>query len=59
MALRMLKNESIHLLGSDCHNLTTRQQNLGAAMEKIEKKLGPDGLSIPRAFGQKILSCCK
>lgn len=59
MALRLLKNETVHLLGSDCHNLTTRQQNLGAAAEVIEKKLGQDGLSVIESFGQKILSYCK
>lgn len=40
MALRMLKKNQIHLLGSDCHNLSSRAPNLGAALELIEKRLG-------------------
>ena len=40
MALRMLKKEQIHLLGSDCHNLTSRSPNLMEAVALIEKRLG-------------------
>ena len=40
MALDMLKKDRIHLVGSDCHNLTTRHPNLAAAADKIEEKLG-------------------
>jgi protein-tyrosine phosphatase len=42
MALRLLHEDKIHLLGSDCHNLASRAPNLGAALTKIEKKLGKD-----------------
>lgn len=44
MALRMLKNGMIHLLGSDCHNLHDRSPNLGRALEQIQKRLGSDAL---------------
>ena len=40
MALRMLKQGNIHLLGSDCHNLKDRNPNLGEAVELIRQKLG-------------------
>ena len=40
MAFRLLKQNSIHLLGSDCHNLHSRQPNLRAALERIERRLG-------------------
>jgi len=40
MAMRMLKADQIQLLGSDCHNLTSRKPNLGPAMERIRQKLG-------------------
>lgn len=40
MALRMLRRDQIHLLGSDCHNLRTRRPNLAAAAERITKALG-------------------
>lgn len=42
MALRMLQENKIHLLGSDCHNLTSRKPNLGQAIGLIEKRLGTD-----------------
>lgn len=40
MAFRMLKQNSIHLLGSDCHNLDSRKPNLRAALELIERRMG-------------------
>ena len=39
-ALRMLRKGEIHMLGSDCHNKTTRPPRLGEAAEVIEKSLG-------------------
>lgn len=44
MALRMLKRGQIHLLGSDCHNLTSRRPNLQAATDIISQRLGADAL---------------
>ena len=44
MALRMLKKGMIHLLGSDCHNLTDRSPNLGAALELIQQRVDPSSL---------------
>lgn len=40
MAMRMLKGDSIHFLGTDCHNLTSRKPNMDLALQKIQKKLG-------------------
>lgn len=37
-AVRWLKNGTVQLLGSDCHNLTTRPPNLGQALAYLEKK---------------------
>ena len=45
MAMRMLKADQIHLLGSDCHNLTVRKPNLEAAAEQIREKLGREALA--------------
>ena len=42
MALRMLKEDRIQLLGSDCHDLSSRSPNLGDAVKYIEDKLGKD-----------------
>lgn len=40
MAMKMLREGQIHVLGSDCHNMTTRKPNLGDALKCIEKRLG-------------------
>jgi protein-tyrosine phosphatase len=39
-AMKMVKENSIDFIGSDCHNLTTRPPNAGEAYQIIEKKLG-------------------
>ena len=44
MAMRMLKKGQIHLLGSDCHNMTSRCPNLGEAVEKIRQRLGQEAI---------------
>lgn len=55
MALRMLKRDQIHLLGSDCHNLTSRRPNLEAAVEAIDQRLGEDALDRIRAHQRQLL----
>ena len=56
MALRMLKRGQIHLLGSDCHNLTSRKPNLGEAADVIRKRLGEDALDGLASCAQDVLS---
>ena len=36
-AKSLIRNGVVHLLGSDCHNLTTRKPNLGAALNRLQK----------------------
>lgn len=55
MALKMLKANRIHLLGSDCHNLTTRQPNLGPAVQRIEQSLGSNWIEQISACQDMIL----
>ena len=55
MALRMLKQGKIHLLGSDCHNLTSRKPNLGAAVNLIRSQLGPRAIAEICACEKSIL----
>ena len=50
LALRMLKKEEIHLLGSDCHDLSSRKPNLQDALDLIYRRLGRDAM-------EGILSC--
>ena len=44
MALRLLQTDKIHLLGSDCHNISSRPPNLGQALGVIEQRLGTEAL---------------
>ena len=55
MALRMLKEGRIHLLGSDCHSMEHRKPNLGPAVEKIKHRLGEDTLRTVHGFEKSIL----
>ncbi len=41
-ALRMAAKGEIDAIGSDCHNMTTRAPNIGAAYAAIEKKCGAE-----------------
>ena len=43
-AIKLLKNGYIHLLGSDCHNLTTRPPRIGEAARIINHKMGEEFL---------------
>ena len=54
-AMRLLKKGKIHLLGSDCHNLTSRKPNLGLTVQAIEKSLGEDAVSGIMENGQEVL----
>lgn len=56
MALRMLKNDSIHLLGSDCHNTASRKPNLGAAAMLIQKRLGEETVAAVQAYERGVLA---
>ena len=55
LALRMLKEKRVHLLGSDCHNCSTRKPELGRAIEKIEKHLGASALEHLRFYEETVL----
>lgn len=55
MALRMLKEDRIHLLGSDCHDLASRKPDLGDALSLIEKRLGAQVLDNIRAYESAVL----
>ena len=54
-ALKLLKNGHIHVLGSDCHNLTTRKPNLGQVYPLIREKLGEAALIEIRKKEREIL----
>ncbi len=53
-AFAELKNNRIHLLGSDCHNLTSRPPRLGEAWEAIEQKFGSRFVGQMDAFAHDL-----
>lgn len=55
MAMRMLKENRIQFLGSDCHNLSDRRPNLGNVVQKIEKRLGASALMRVQGFEDIVL----
>lgn len=56
MALRMLKKDGIHLLGSDCHDLTSRKPNLEGALDLIRRRLGEGALEGIFTCQQEVLA---
>lgn len=55
MAMGMLKKQQIHLLGSDCHNMTSRKPNLGEAVQKIHARLGEEPLQRIDGCARQVL----
>ena len=54
-ALRMLDEGSIHVLGSDCHNTTTRAPRLTEAVRTIREHLGSPILKEMDELGKELL----
>ena len=42
MALRLLREDKIQLLGSDCHNMVSRVPNLGQALQVIKSRVSSE-----------------
>ncbi|MBR2041938.1 MAG: capsular polysaccharide biosynthesis protein [Oscillospiraceae bacterium] len=55
LAFKLLKADKIQLLGSDCHNMTTRVPNLSGAIEAIEKKFGKEMIERINEYGETVL----
>ena len=53
-ALKLLKQGKIHILGSDCHNETSRVANIGAALEIIKKAQGEKTVTLMQEFEKMI-----
>ncbi len=54
-ALEQLSRGLIHVLGSDCHNLTTRPPRLKAAYEAIARRFGPDYAARMQEFSRELI----
>ncbi|MBR3705498.1 MAG: hypothetical protein IKM19_00890, partial [Firmicutes bacterium] len=55
-ALHMLADDQIQLLGSDCHNITDRPPNLGAALEVIRTSQGEEALHVIAGWQKELLN---
>ena len=42
VAMKLLKSNMVHLLGSDCHNMTSRSPNLGNTVRQLQQVKGMD-----------------
>ena len=58
-ALTLLREDNIHFIGSDCHNLTSRPPQIGKALEIIQKKLGEDYIRQMNEYGYSLLDAKK
>ena len=54
-ALKLLWEDRIHLLGTDCHNMDKRRPRMDEAMAVIRKRLGDELVSEIDARGRKLL----
>lgn len=55
-ALRLLREDRIHLLGSDCHNISSRSPNMGQATETIRQCLGTEVIRRICTYQQMLLA---
>lgn len=55
-ALRLLRDGKIHLIGSDCHNMTARPPKMKKAFHVISKKFGEHFTTRMNEFGQSLLA---
>ena len=53
--IEMFRAGEAHLLGSDCHNMTRRPPNLGAARAILARKAGQDVLTRIDELGARLL----
>lgn len=51
----LIKKEKIHVLGSDCHNMTTRAPNMSDASRVLNERIGEGAVSAFNANAREIL----
>mgnify|MGYP003297610861 CR=1 FL=1 len=56
LAMKLLKEGKIHLLGSDCHNMGSRAPALDKALEAITKGLGESVIHRINKLEQQVFS---
>lgn len=55
--MRLLQRGQIHLLGSDCHDLTDRKPDMQEAVEMIRRHLGDDAIAHIQYCERSLLRC--
>ena len=55
-ALKLLRDGRIHLLGTDCHNMSSRAPRLAEARALIRKRLGDETLDEIDTLGKALLA---
>lgn len=53
-AISLVKKDAVKLLGSDCHNTTSRKQNLSEGYKAIERKLGKEKVEMMNKFAHSL-----
>ena len=56
LAMKMLDAGRIHVLGTDCHNMSSRQPNLEPCLKAIQKKLGSDAVRRIEYYEERLLN---
>lgn len=56
LMLKLVREDKIHLLGSDCHNMRDRKPNIAAAQRCIYQKLGREYLAKMHGYERQVLS---
>lgn len=56
LAMKLLREDKIHLLGSDCHNMTVRPPDLDKAKNAIIKSLGESVMQRVNSLSEQVLS---
>lgn len=53
--IKMFRNGTAHIIGSDCHGMHHRMPNLWLGREALDKKLGEDFLKSMDTYGGRLL----
>lgn len=54
-AFKMLRDNRIHFIGSDCHNMKDRPPNINIALSALTKKFGDDFVADYINYGNKLI----
>lgn len=53
-AMKLLDYGMVHFIGSDCHNMTSRPPDIGAAFDAIRRKFGEDFFTQMQEYGRSM-----